>query len=54
MPIALLKEKMPPVYQELHDTVKMLEKHFHDMQVPALRACSRQLDGLLSSHGSQG
>jgi hypothetical protein len=36
MPIALLKEKMPPVYTELHDTVKMLEKHMHDMQASRL------------------
>jgi phosphoenolpyruvate synthase/pyruvate phosphate dikinase len=32
MPIALLKEKMPNIYKELHDTVKMLERHMHDMQ----------------------
>lgn len=32
MPIALMKEKMPPIYTELHDTVKMLERHMHDMQ----------------------
>lgn len=32
MPIVLMKEKMPPIYTELHDTVKMLEKHMHDMQ----------------------
>jgi phosphoenolpyruvate synthase/pyruvate phosphate dikinase len=32
MPIALLKEKMPAIYKELHDTVKMLERHMHDMQ----------------------
>lgn len=32
MPIALLKDKMPEVYKELHDTVKMLEKHMKDMQ----------------------
>ncbi|KAF6253488.1 pyruvate phosphate dikinase [Scenedesmus sp. NREL 46B-D3] len=32
MPIALLKEKMPSIYRELHDTVKMLERHMHDMQ----------------------
>jgi pyruvate,orthophosphate dikinase len=32
MPIALMKEKMPPIYTELHDTVKMLEGHMHDMQ----------------------
>ena len=33
MPIALMKEKMPNIYTELHDTVKMLERHMHDMQV---------------------
>lgn len=32
MPIALMKEKMPSIYTELHDTVKMLERHMHDMQ----------------------
>lgn len=32
MPIALMKEKMPNIYVELHDTVKMLERHMHDMQ----------------------
>ena len=33
MPIALLRERMPGIYAELHDTVKMLEAHMHDMQV---------------------
>jgi pyruvate,orthophosphate dikinase len=33
MPISLMKEKMPNIYTELHDTVKMLECHMHDMQV---------------------
>jgi pyruvate,orthophosphate dikinase len=33
MPISLMKEKMPNIYTELHDTVKMLERHMHDMQV---------------------
>jgi pyruvate,orthophosphate dikinase len=33
MPISVLKDKMPTIYQELHDTVKMLERHMHDMQV---------------------
>lgn len=32
MPISLMKEKMPNIYTELHDTVKMLERHMHDMQ----------------------
>jgi pyruvate,orthophosphate dikinase len=32
MPISVLKDKMPTIYQELHDTVKMLERHMHDMQ----------------------
>lgn len=36
MPISVLKDKMPAIYQELHDTVKMLERHMHDMQVRAL------------------
>jgi hypothetical protein len=40
MPISVLKEKMPTIYQELHDTVKMLERHMHDMQVgTAASAC---------------
>jgi len=33
MPISLMKEKMPNIYTELHDTVKMLEDHMRDMQV---------------------
>jgi pyruvate,orthophosphate dikinase len=33
MPISMMKEKMPNIYTELHDTVKMLERHMHDMQV---------------------
>jgi len=32
MPIVMLKEKMPNIYTELRDTVKMLEKHMKDMQ----------------------
>jgi hypothetical protein len=36
MPISLMKEKMPNIYTELHDTVKMLERHMHDMQVRIL------------------
>ena len=32
MPIVMLKDKMPTIYTELRDTVKMLEKHMKDMQ----------------------
>eukprot|EP00879_Flechtneria_rotunda_P030856 GHRR01033551.1.p1 GENE.GHRR01033551.1~~GHRR01033551.1.p1 ORF type:complete len:156 (-),score=48.84 GHRR01033551.1:352-819(-) len=32
MPIAVMKKGMPAIYQELHDTVKMLEHHMSDMQ----------------------
>eukprot|EP00775_Hariotina_reticulata_P006369 gene6369-6601_t len=32
MPISLMKEKMPNIYTELRDTVKMLEDHMRDMQ----------------------
>jgi pyruvate,orthophosphate dikinase len=32
MPIVMMKEKMPNIYVELRDTVKMLEKHMKDMQ----------------------
>jgi pyruvate,orthophosphate dikinase len=40
MPISLMKEKMPNIYTELHDTVKMLERHMHDMQVRACFECA--------------
>mgnify|MGYP002738728850 CR=1 FL=1 len=31
-PIDLLKEQMPEVYQQFHDTAKKLENHYRDMQ----------------------
>lgn len=33
MPIAEMKDIMPAIYTELHDTVKGLERHMKDMQV---------------------
>ncbi len=32
LPVEALKEQQPEVYQELHDTQAMLEKHYRDMQ----------------------
>jgi pyruvate,orthophosphate dikinase len=32
MPISMMKDKMPNIYTELRDTVKMLEGHMKDMQ----------------------
>jgi hypothetical protein len=43
MPISLMKEKMPNIYTELHDTVKMLEDHMRDMQVGPRTARTRSV-----------